>query len=152
MRLDRWFKRRLPGLALSHLNKIVRTGEVRVDGARAKVSTRLAAGQDVRVPPMRGDEAVPAAKRPAAVSEADRRAIADMTLFEDRDVLVLNKPAGLAVQGGSGTKRHLDGMLAALANPKGERPMLVHRLDRDTAGVLLVAKSRKAAADLGAAF
>ena len=150
MRLDRWFKRRLPGLALSHLAKIVRTGEVRVDGARAKVSTRLVAGQTLRVPPLRGDEA-PAARR-AVVSQTDRRALADMTLFEDRDVLVLNKPAGLAVQGGSGTTRHLDGMLAALADERGERPALVHRLDRDTAGVLLVAKTRKAAADLGAAF
>ena len=75
-----------------------------------------------------------------------------MILFEDRDCLVLNKPYGLAVQGGSGTKRHIDGMLAALADRKGERPVLVHRLDRDTSGVLLIAKSRKIAADLGAIF
>ena len=75
-----------------------------------------------------------------------------MILFEDRDVLVLNKPYGLAVQGGSGTKRHIDGMLQALADKDGNRPVLVHRLDRDTSGVLLIAKSRKMAAELGEIF
>ena len=151
MRLDRWFKRRVPTLALSHLNKICRKGEVRVDGRRAETSTRLKAGAKVRVPPL---DVQPVAK-PALVrapSDADRRALKDMTLFEDRDILVLNKPWGLAVQGGSGMKRHVDGMLDALADERGERPRLVHRLDRDTSGVLLVAKTRKMAADLGESF
>jgi 23S rRNA pseudouridine955/2504/2580 synthase len=148
LRLDRWFKRRLPTLSLSHLNKIVRTGQVRVDGGRATISTRLAAGQKIRVPPV--NVAPPAAKAP--VSEADRRAIRDMILYEDQDLMVLNKPHGLAVQGGSGTKHHIDGMLASLADAKGERPVLVHRLDRDTAGVLLVAKTRRVAAKLGEIF
>ena len=148
MRLDRWFKRRLPTLSLSHLNKIVRTGQVRVDGARVTTATRLAAGQQIRVPPL---EVAPApAKRP--FSEEDRRALRDMILFEDRDLIVLNKPFGLAVQGGSGTLRHIDGMLESLANEQGERPVLVHRLDRDTSGVLLVAKTRRVAADLGEIF
>ncbi|QAY97437.1 hypothetical protein CWB41_15585 [Methylovirgula ligni] len=149
MRLDRWFKRRLPTLSLSHLNKIVRTGQVRVDGGRVKTATRLAAGQKVRVPPV--DVAPPPAKL-QVISEADRRAIRDMILYEDKDLMVLNKPFGLAVQGGSGTKRHIDGMLASLADEKGERPVLVHRLDRDTSGVLLVAKSRGIAAKLGEIF
>jgi 23S rRNA pseudouridine955/2504/2580 synthase len=152
MRLDRWFKRRLPGLSLSHLNKIVRTGQVRVDGRRAETSTRLAAGAQVRVPPV---DAVPLPKpamRSVAANDADRHAIEDMVLFEDKHLMVLNKPFGLAVQGGSGTTRHIDGMLAALADAKGERPLLVHRLDRDTSGVLLVAKTRKIAADLGEIF
>jgi len=148
MRLDRWFKRRLPMLSLSHLNKIVRTGQVRVDGARVKTATRLAAGQKVRVPPL---EVAPPAPKPK-ISEADARAIRDMILYEDKDLMVLNKPFGLAVQGGSGTTRHIDGMLASLANEAGERPVLVHRLDRDTSGVLLVAKSRRMAADLGEIF
>jgi 23S rRNA pseudouridine955/2504/2580 synthase len=148
MRLDRWFKRRLPGLSLSHLNKIVRTGQVRVDGARVKTATRLAAGQKVRVPPV---EVAPAPQK-AKISEADRRAIRDMILYEDDDLLVLNKPYGLAVQGGSGTVHHIDGMLASLANEAGERPVLVHRLDRDTSGVLLVAKTRRVAAQLGEIF
>ncbi len=148
LRLDRWFKRHLPSLSLSHLNKIVRTGQVRVDGARATTSTRLAAGQKIRIPPV---TVAPSAPKPP-VSEADRRAIRSMILYEDQDLMVLNKPHGLAVQGGSGTKHHIDGMLASLADEKGERPVLVHRLDRDTAGVLLVAKSRRVAAKLGEIF
>jgi 23S rRNA pseudouridine955/2504/2580 synthase len=151
MRLDRWFHRRFPRLPQAHLNKIVRKGEVRVAGKRAEISTRLEAGQSVRVPPLNlTPEAAPNAPRPP--SPQDAAEIRGMILFEDRDVLVLDKPYGLAVQGGSGTKRHIDGMLAALADRNGERPVLVHRLDRDTSGVLLVAKSRKAAADLGAVF
>lgn len=150
MRLDRWFRRRFPNLPQAHLNKIVRKGEVRVSGKRAEISTRLEAGQSVRVPPL-GLAAPPEAKeRP--IDPRDAEAVRAMILFEDRDLMVLNKPYGLAVQGGSGTKRHVDGMLAALADKKGERPVLVHRLDRDTSGVLLVAKSRKMAAELGAAF
>jgi 23S rRNA pseudouridine955/2504/2580 synthase len=148
MRLDRWFKRRIPSLSLSHLNKIVRTGQVRVDGARVKTATRLAAGQTVRVPPL--DVAPPPAK--PQISRADQEALSAMILFEDDHLIVLNKPFGLAVQGGSGTKHHIDGMLASLPNARGERPVLVHRLDRDTAGVLLVAKTRRIAAELGEIF
>jgi 23S rRNA pseudouridine955/2504/2580 synthase len=121
---------------------------VRIDGARATTSTRLAAGQKIRVPPLK---IAPSPPKPAA-SEEDRRAIRAMILYEDDDLMVLNKPHGLAVQGGSGTTRHIDGMLASLANARGERPVLVHRLDRDTAGVLLVAKSRRIAAELGEIF
>lgn len=149
MRLDRWFKRRVPTLSLSHLNKIVRTGQVRVDGARVKTAFRLTQGQSVRVPPL-NLEAQP--ERVFEPSESDARALRDMVLFEDRDLMVLNKPFGLAVQGGSGTKVHIDGMLASIPNERGDRPELVHRLDRDTSGVLLVAKTRKMAADLGEIF
>jgi 23S rRNA pseudouridine955/2504/2580 synthase len=148
MRLDRWFRRRYPALPQSHLNKIVRKGEIRVEGKRVEISTRLEAGQTVRVPPL----AAPAAKPQPLADPADAEMLRSLILFEDRDVLVINKPWGLASQGGSGTKRHVDGMLAALADAKGERPVLVHRLDRDTSGVLLCAKSRKMAADLGALF
>ena len=154
MRLDRWFKRRVPALSVAHLNKIVRTGQVRVDGGRVKVSTRLGQGQVVRVPPLNVDPlAAPAVKREIAErSVDDRRALSDMILFEDRDLLVLNKPFGLAVQGGSGTRQHIDGMLEALTDERGNRPLLVHRLDKDTSGVLLVARNRKVAADLGQVF
>lgn len=151
VRLDRWFKRHYPQLALSHLSRMIRKGEVRVDGKRCEGGTRVATGQKIRIPPLRAD-AAPSQAAPRAPSQTDRRAIADMTLFEDDDVLVLDKPYGLAVQGGSGTKRHLDGMLEALTDRKGNRPLLVHRLDRDTSGVLLVAKRRAVAADLGALF
>ncbi|WP_442754188.1 RluA family pseudouridine synthase [Methylocystis sp. JAN1] len=149
MRVDRWFKRRYPTLALSHLAKICRKGEVRVDGKRVETSTRLEEGQKVRVPPLRIE--VPAAPAVKRASPEDAEAIRAMTLFEDKDLMVLNKPYGLATQGGSGQKRHIDGMLEALA--KGDsRPVLVHRLDRDTSGVLLIAKSRRMAADLGEIF
>ena len=150
MRLDRWLRRRFPALPQTHLMKIVRKGEVRVSGRRADVSTRLELGQAVRVPPLKAAAGPAPAARRAAPQDAE--AIRAMTLYEDRDVIVLNKPYGLAVQGGSGTKRHIDGMLEALADREGERPVLVHRLDRDTSGVLLVAKSRKMAAELGATF
>ncbi|MBL1257958.1 RluA family pseudouridine synthase [Methylocystis sp. Sn-Cys] len=149
MRVDRWFKRRYPSLALSHLAKICRKGEVRVDGKRVETSTRLEEGQKVRVPPLKIEEpASPAVKR---ANPEDARALSEMTLFEDKDLMVLDKPFGLATQGGSGQKRHIDGMLESLA--KGDsRPVLVHRLDRDTCGVLLVAKNRRMAADLGEIF
>ena len=152
MRIDRWFKRRIPTLSLSHLAKICRKGEVRLSGKRIDTSTRVVAGANVRVPPLalEGVKA-PAVKKPV-YSEADARAIRDMVLLDDRDLMVLNKPFGLAVQGGSGTKTHLDGMLHSLANERGDRPVLVHRLDRDTSGVILVAKTRKMAADLGEIF
>ena len=149
MRVDRWFKRRYPTLALSHLARICRKGEVRVEGKRVETSTRLEDGQKIRIPPLKIEApASPAVKR--AVPE-DVRALEEMTLFEDKDLMVLNKPFGLATQGGSGQTRHVDGMLESLA--KGDtRPVLVHRLDRDTSGVLLVAKNRRMAADLGEIF
>jgi len=150
MRLDRWFRRRYPALPQSHLNKIVRKGEIRVEGKRVEISTRLEAGQSVRVPPLEAPVVKPAVA-PIA-NPADAEYLRSLILFEDRDVLVFDKPWGLASQGGSGTKRHVDGLLASLANKQGERPVLVHRLDRDTSGVLLCAKSRKMAAELGALF
>jgi len=149
MRLDKWLKRHFPALPQSHLMKIVRKGEVRVEGKRADIQTRLQTGQGVRVPPLRLAVEPTAAKR---ATPSDAEAIRAMTLYEDDDLLVLNKPYGLAVQGGSGTKRHIDGMLEALADKHGRRPALVHRLDRDTSGVLLLAKSRAMAAKLGEIF
>src|SRR5277367_1075848 len=121
MRLDRWLHRRFPDVSNSHLMRIVRKGEVRVSGKRADVSTRLAAGENVRVPPLR----IAAAEGPTVkrANPGDLEALRAMTLFEDRDVLVLNKPYGLAVQGGSGTKRHIDGMLLALTDKEGNRPV-----------------------------
>ncbi len=152
MRLDRWFRRRRPSVTLAHLAKIVRTGQVRIDGARAKTSTRVASGQQVRIPPLRAEDVAAPAVQRATPSDTARRAIESMILHEDRDLMVLDKPYGLAVQGGSGTKVHIDGMLEAFADAQGHRPLLVHRLDRDTSGVLLVARNRKVAAELGEIF
>jgi 23S rRNA pseudouridine955/2504/2580 synthase len=152
MRLDRWFRRRFPMMGLSHLNKICRKGEVRVDGKRVEGSDRVKAGSIVRVPPMKLEVEAPAVKRAPQASEQDVKLIRQITLFEDRKLMVLNKPYGLAVQGGSGTTRHIDGILQGMAEEMGERPVLVHRLDRDTSGVLLIAKTRKMASDLGEIF
>jgi len=152
MRLDRWFKTHFPGLGFGQLQKLVRTGQVRVDGARVKTSTRVAAGQSVRVPPL-ADDAGQTAKPQAVKPGGDDRAfLQSITLHEDRYLLVLNKPAGLAVQGGSGVSRHVDGLLEALRDKSGQKPRLVHRLDRDTAGVLVVAKTRSAASQLAKTF
>jgi 23S rRNA pseudouridine955/2504/2580 synthase len=151
IRLDRWFKLHYPGLGFGHLQKLIRSGQVRVDGARVNSSARLAAGQEVRVPPLAPLDARAAA--PAVVrSRDDREVLEAAMLHEDSQVIVLNKPAGLAVQGGSGVTRHIDQMLASYADRQGRKPRLVHRLDRDTAGVLVVARTRAAAAFLGQAF
>lgn len=150
VRLDRWFRVHFPEVAYGHLQKLLRSGQVRVDSRRVEGNERLAAGAQVRVP-----QAVRAPRTEAAppwAGKADRALIEAMILFEDDHVLVLNKPFGLAVQGGTGTKRHADGILAGMADRFGDRPRLVHRLDRDTTGVLLVAKHRDAAAKLGRIF
>jgi len=152
-RLDRWFREHFPQLTHGRLEKMLRKGEVRVDGRRVKASQRLEAGQVVRVPPMpEASEARPAATAPAAVSTKEAAALREAVLYRDDNVIALNKPAGLAVQGGSGQRRHLDGMLDALRFGADERPRLVHRLDRDTAGVLLLARNAPAARALTAAF
>lgn len=152
MRLDRWFKSHYPGLAFGQLQKLLRTGQIRVDGGRAKTDTRVAKGQKVRIPPIGVDAARKDNQAPRKVSTDDRSAIEAMILYEDKELMVLNKPAGLAVQGGSGTKRHIDGMLEAFRDKSGNKPRLVHRIDKDTAGCLVVAKTRKAAQDLTKAF
>ena len=151
MRVDRFLEARFPGLSFSHIQRIVRKGELRVNGKRADSKDRLEEGQSIRIPPLRLDTP----KVSGVLSEAAQKtldALKAMTLYEDDDVLVLNKPAGLAVQGGSGTVRHVDGMLEALRDAHGQRPRLVHRLDKDTAGCLLVAKTRFAAAALAKTF
>jgi 23S rRNA pseudouridine955/2504/2580 synthase len=152
MRVDRFFEARFPGLSFSHIQRIIRKGEVRVNGKRTQPKARLEAGQAVRVPPLKLEPPKPHDDAPEA--QKDRAFLKGITLYEDDDVMVLNKPMGLAVQGGSGTVRHVDGMLGALRgpHPDAQRPRLVHRLDKDTAGCLLVAKTRFAAAALSKSF
>ena len=148
MRLDRWFATHFPQVTFGHLQKLLRSGQIRVDSGRVKTNTRLEAGQVVRVPPVE-----PAADKPAAgVNGKDAEFLRDIILYEDDDLYVFNKPHGLASQGGTGTKRHMDGLLKSLPNKKGEAPRLVHRLDRDTSGVLVVAKTKAAATHFGAVF
>ncbi|TCU61857.1 23S rRNA pseudouridine955/2504/2580 synthase [Novosphingobium sp. PhB57] len=146
VRLDRWFKRHLPEVGFAMVSRWARTGQIRVDGKRADVDTRLTPGQVLRVPP--GGEAKPglggSRPRRELTEEEIERADA-MVLTQDRAAIVLNKPPGLATQGGSGMKEHVDGLLDAYAG-KGPRPRLVHRLDKDTSGVLLVARTPGSAA------
>lgn len=150
-RLDRWLKKAMPGVPYALLQKMMRTGQVRVNGKRAKAETRLESGQTVRVPPFdvksgnkTGNQFVP--------DEGDRKYLESMIIYDDGDLMALNKPYGLPVQGGSGIRRHIDGMLDVLTSKKGVKPRLVHRLDRDTSGILLVARSLKMAQAMGRMF
>lgn len=149
IRLDRWFKRHFPTLTHGQLQKLLRTGQVRVAGKRAEAATRVEAGQEIRVPPQVIE---PPKTELAKKSARDISDIQKMILFEDEDVLVLNKPSGLAVQGGTGLVSSVDHMLASMEHEKHGKPKLVHRLDRDTSGVLVIARTPFAAARLAEAF
>lgn len=153
-RLDKWFKVHFPGLSYGRLSKIVRKGEVRVNGKRVKVNFRLESGMEIRLPPLGKDErsASDKPKLPKRVSEDDIRIMRKMVIYQDDSVIVLNKLPGLAVQGGTNTPRHVDGMLEALQGDKEEKPKLVHRLDKDTSGVLVIARSGRAAKQLTESF
>ncbi len=150
LRLDRWFRRHFPTLGHGHLAKLLRTGQVRVDGKRAQAGLRISPGQTIRVPPNAATDK-PYTPPRTVVPEADRRLLLDAILYQDDHLIALNKPAGLAVQGGSKIARHLDGMLDALRTG-ADRPRLVHRLDKDTSGVLLLARTAQIAARLSTSF
>ena len=155
MRLDRWFRAHFPDVGHVYLQKLLRSGQVRVDSRRVEANARLEAGAEVRVPRVVRQPPKAASGETKVVppaSKADRDLIESAILFEDDDILVLNKPFGIAVQGGTGTRRHIDGILAGMVDRFGDRPRLVHRLDRDTTGVLLIAKKRDIAAKLRRTF
>lgn len=148
VRLDRWFKRRWPHLNHIQIQKLTRSGQIRVDGARAKPDTRLSAGSQVRVPPLPD---APPLREKGQLDSRDAAYAKSLVIYEDEEVLALNKPSGLAVQGGTKTLKHVDRLLSAWGEGL-ERPRLVHRLDRDTSGVLVLGKSPAAAAKLAGAF
>jgi 23S rRNA pseudouridine955/2504/2580 synthase len=153
-RLDRWFKRHYPGLPFGRVAKLLRTGQVRVDGKRAKANQRLAAGQEIRIPPLPEDAADAEANVKTAAG-ADPQAVAalqEAVIYRDDWVLALNKPTGIATQGGTHVRHHVDGMAGALRFGSAETPKLVHRLDKDTSGVLLMGRSAAAANGLTRAF
>ena len=152
-RLDKWFKRYFPDVSHGRLQKLLRTGQIRLDGRRTKANERLAIGQKVRVPPLGGCKTKPKAKFYAVDQMRDlAQTLRERVLYKDADILAINKPSGLAVQGGSKTTRHIDAALDGLKMGAKDRPRLVHRLDRDTSGVLLLGRSRRAAQWLTAAF
>jgi 23S rRNA pseudouridine955/2504/2580 synthase len=150
-RLDRWIKKYVPDMPYILAQKLLRKGQIRVDGKRAKPDTRLVGGQEVKIPPynLSSENKEPQKRK---LSAADAEFIHSLVIHDDGDVVVLNKPHGIATQGGTGQKRHIDGMLEALKNREGVVPRLVHRLDKDTSGVLLLARSAKVARELGDAF
>lgn len=148
-RIDRWLRRRYPQLTQGQVEKLLRTGQVRVDGARVKAADRVSPGQSVRIPPLPD---APARPPPGALSRKDEDYIRSLVIHRDDDVIVLNKPPGLAVQGGPKTTRHIDGLLDGLKFDAEKKPKLVHRLDRDTSGCLVLARHPRAAAFLGEAF
>jgi 23S rRNA pseudouridine955/2504/2580 synthase len=148
-RLDRWFAKHFPHVSRVMLFKLCRTGQVRVEGGRVKPDQRLEEGQAIRVPPLPDPQSPPPAR--VEMPRADKAALRDLILFEDAHLVALNKPAGLAVQGGSGTSRHLDQMVRGVWGHE-DAPRLAHRLDRDTSGVLVFSKTAEAAALLGKAF
>jgi 23S rRNA pseudouridine955/2504/2580 synthase len=150
-RLDRWLKRLFPHVAQGRIEKMCRKGELRVDGGRGKASTRLAVGQQVRIPPLPDPGQVVAAPKPK-VSDADAQMIRDCVIYQDDHIIALNKPPGLPTQGGSKQTRHVDGLAEALQFDKEDKPRLVHRLDKDTSGVLLLARTREMARDLTTAI
>ncbi len=199
MRLDRWFKERFPELPFGALQRMIRSGQVRVEGGRVKTNTRLEAGQTIRIPPLGTEPAAatggirdasaktgkksagadnysyednPAPKRQTTLAgqarvtarglaqgsgnarqmQEDLAFLQSIILYEDKEMMILNKPMGLAVQGGPGTTRHVDGLLESMRDREGQKPRLVHRLDKDTAGCLIIAKTRLAASALAKSF
>lgn len=151
-RFDRWLRRKFPHVSQGRIEKMCRKGEARVDGARLKASTRLEEGQEVRVPPLPVTDAPERPKPKPRIKDADAEMIRACVIYRDDEIIALNKPWGLPVQGGSGQTKHVDGLAEALQFDAEEPPRLVHRLDKDTSGVLLMARTREAARVLTASF
>lgn len=149
IRLDRWFSRHYPALKNGQLQRLIRGKNIRVNGTKTATDYRLQIGDEIRVPPLEINEKT---DKPRDLSKADIEFMRKLVIYKDEDVLVLNKPAGLSVQGGTKTDRHIDGMLDALRFEKKEKPHLVHRLDKDTSGVLIIGRSANAAAKLADSF
>ena len=142
IRLDRWFKRHFPDVPHGLLEKLLRKKEIRVNNTKATTNTRLLPGDIIRIPPIKTQPKTSSLK---TLSKADISLMQEMLLYKDKDILVLNKPAGLAVQGGSKTSHHIDGMLEALKFDYNEKPHLIHRLDKETSGILVVARTAQSA-------
>ena len=151
-RLDRWFRRHFPHVPQGRIEKMCRKGEIRVDGGRVTGKSRVEAGQQIRIPPL-PDTGAPAVFRDESrVSAADAKMMQDAVIFRDEHIIALNKPPGLPSQGGSKQTRHVDGLSEALRFGAEDRPRLVHRLDKDTSGVLLLARDRSTAKALSEAL
>ena len=151
-RIDRWIKKYVPDMPYVLAQKLMRKGQIRADGKRVKPDTRIAAGQEIKIPPFESNSPQKAQQYKKKITDEDKAFMRSLVIYEDEDVIALNKPCDLAVQGGTKTKRHIDGMLEVFKNKEGVVPRLVHRLDKDTSGILLLARSAKAARELGFSF
>ena len=151
MRLNRWFLKYYPGLGLGRLNKLLRTKQIKLDGKKTDTSAKLSAGQELRLPPLDNEKENAAVKK-NQISDKDAAFVRSLVIFKDENIIALNKPSGLAVQGGTNTLRHVDGLLEALKFEAGEKPKLVHRIDKNTSGLLILARNRKTADWLTKAF
>ena len=149
IRLNRWFLKYYPGLSLGRFNKLLRTKQIKVDGKKADAALKLSAGQEVRLPPLDAEKSIEGKKELGA---KDLDFIRSLVIYKDKNIIVINKPSGLAVQGGTNTTRHVDGMLDGLKFDYEEAPKLVHRIDKETSGVLVLARDRKNAEMLTKAF
>lgn len=149
MRLNRWFLKYYPTLPLGRFQKLLRTKQIKVDGHRAEASLKLTVGQEIRIPPLNEDKI---SLHRDIVNAKDSSFVQSLVVYKDDHIIVLNKPSGLAVQGGTNTSRHVDGLLDALCFDKSERPRLVHRIDKDTSGLLVLARDRQWADNLTKAF
>ncbi len=153
MRIDRWFRLHYPQVRHGELEKMLRKGNIRVNGCKVKASHKVAPGEIIRVPPLKVSETQSTKKDSTQrLTAEDKEFIRSLVIYEDHHVIALNKPFGIAVQGGVNTQKHIDGLLDGLTPPEGERPRLIHRLDKDTGGLLLLGRSRKSAAILSEAF
>src|SRR4051794_763264 len=153
IRLDRWFKRHLPDVSFNIVSRWARTGQLRLAGKRAVPGDRVEAGQEIRIPPIEAIQSRPERRRPTRelLTPEEKQLVREMVIYEDPSAFVLNRPPGLATQGGTKTHQHLDRLLDGLAGESG-RPKLVHRLDKDTSGALLVARSARSAGHFAKAF
>ena len=149
MRLNRWFLKYYPSLPLGRLQKLLRTKQIKVDGKKAETSLKLLEGQEIRIPPM--DDTLTEEKT-NSISKKDLEFIRSLVIYKDKNIIVLNKPSGIAVQGGTKIEKHIDAMLEGLMYESNEAPKLVHRIDKDTSGLLVLARDRKNAEILTKAF
>ncbi len=150
VRIDRWFKRNFPKVSHTSIEKALRKGQIKVDGKKVESSYKVKEGEIIRVPPM-----IEYTREEKIKKEIDPKYIKDMReslIYKDEDILVINKPAGLAVQGGVGIDVSVDSLLDFMRFDYTERPKIVHRLDKDTSGVLVLARKTSVAAKLGEAF
>ena len=149
MRLNRWFLKYYPALSLGRFQKLLRTKQIKVDGKRAEASLKLTSNQEIRIPPLQEEKNI---STHIGISAKDTQFMQSLVIYKDNNIIVLNKPSGLAVQGGTNTTHHIDGLLEALAFDKPEKPKLVHRIDKDTSGILVLARNRQWAEKLTKAF